>query len=723
MPGDCVVYTVDNRCRSCYSCIRSCPVKAIRVSDGQARIMAELCINCGVCLSHCSQGAKQVLSWVPQVRELVATGEAVAVLDPFWPVAVHPAGEDFFFHLLRQLGFAAVLPLAGGTALLQPAYDRFLAAHAGPVISSYCPVVVNLVERYFSSLIEHLAPAPSLAAAGTALARRRHPGRKVVFLTPCLAAREEAGTPGGPEAVVTFGEIKTMLFERRLTPSPDSLVAGPAPPVHPDVFPAGQTVFAGSKPGGVTEDVTLAAQGPEACLRALGLLAQGVLRPRFADLLFCSGGCLAGPEMGSGLDIYSRYYLMYGRPGAGERPQEVPPLPDRSYRDRQVHPAPVDDNDLERVLRCTNKEKPEDELNCGACGYNTCREKAAAVCRGMAEVSICLPYLLDQFRGEAEFYRKKSRLDDELRKLIVGDSPVMAGVRQLAVKMAQNEATLLIEGESGVGKEVFARAVHQLSGRPGGFVGINCAALPENLLESELFGYEGGAFTGARRQGKPGKLELAGEGTILLDEIGDLDPVLQAKLLRVLQERQFERVGGTRPVRLAARIMAASNRSLKDLVEEGRFRADLFYRLSVVTVRLPSLKEHMEDIPVLVEHFLHLLGKHTQSVPKFFSQKALETLARYHWPGNVRELNNVVEQTVYTCEEHVIQAGHLPEYIRRPGKGQPVQLRPLNLAVRQLEKDLIAQALQKTANNRLEAARLLGVPRATFYLKLKEYGF
>ncbi len=709
-----MVSTVGNRCRACYSCIRSCPVKAIKVSDGQARIIPELCINCGVCLANCSQGAKQVKTFGPEVEKLLAGPGAVAVVDPFFPAAFYPARKEDFCGCLAELGFAAVVPLSGGTSLLEPAYARFLASHVGPVISSYCPAVVNLVEMYFPSLIEHLAPVPSLVVAGTILARRLHPGRKVVYLTPCLAARQEVGDADAPEAVLTFREIREMMVRREVPQAPAAAADVP----RPDVFPAPAGIFAGGGMPG--EDGKLVVEGRAECLQVLTLIARGRISPRFADLLFCPGGCLGGPEMDSGLDIYSSRFLMRLQEAG---PAEHYDLPGRSFAERRVELPAADDLEVERVLRCTNKEKPEDELNCGACGYGTCREKAAAVCQGMAEVGMCLPYLLDQFRGEVEYYRRRSQLDDDLRRIIVGESPAIAGIRQLAVKMAQNDATLLIEGESGVGKEVFAQAVHQLSGRAGSaFIGINCAALPDQLLESELFGYEDGAFTGAHKGGKPGKLEMAGEGTVLLDEIGDLDSGLQAKLLRVLQERQFERVGGTKPRKLRARVMAATNRNLKKLAEEGRFRTDLYYRLCVITVRIPSLREHPEDIPLLVEHFLHKMARQMQTPPRFFAQKTLESLAQYHWPGNVRELGNVIEQMVYTREETIIEPGHLPGHITHAGVRAPAEFRPLARAVRQLEKDLIGQALQKTNNNRVEAARLLGVPRATFYLKLKEYG-
>lgn len=725
MSGECVVSTVENRCRACYSCIRSCPVKAIQVSDGQARVIPELCINCGVCISNCSQGAKRVATFVPLAEELLAGHGAVAVIDPFFPVAIYPDGEENFFRCLKQMGFSAVLPLDSAPAMLGPAYAGVLASHSGPVISSYCPVVVNLVEKYFPALIEHLAPVPSLVTAGTILARRLFPDRKVVFVTPCLAAREETHGLGAPDAVITFKEVKEMMSRLQPIPAADRLALEKGSPMVPKIFPGVSGIFYGEELPGQTgpDNGKMVVEGREECLQVLTLMTEGKLSPRFVDMLFCPGGCLAGPEMDSGLDIYSRRCLMYQRTLTVSLPADNLLLPERSYHDRHVSRAVVDDQEVERVLRCTNKEKPGDELNCGACGYNTCREKAVAVGQGMAEVSMCLPYLLDQFRGEIEYYRRRSQLDDDLRKVIVGESAVIQGIRQLAIKMAQNDATLLIEGESGVGKEVFARAVHELSGRTkGGFIGINCAALPGQLLESELFGYEDGAFTGAHRGGRPGKLEMAGEGTLLLDEIGDLDPCLQAKLLRVLQERQFERVGGTKPHKLKARVMAATNRNLIKLAEMGKFRTDLYYRLCVIAVRIPSLREHPEDIPLLVEHFLHRKAKQMQTRPKVIAHKALEALALYHWPGNVRELNNVIEQMLYTREENIITREHLPEYITRAGARPPAEFRPLAAAVRQLEEDLITQALQKTANNRAEAARLLGMPRATFYLKLKGYG-
>jgi transcriptional regulator with PAS, ATPase and Fis domain len=336
---------------------------------------------------------------------------------------------------------------------------------------------------------------------------------------------------------------------------------------------------------------------------------------------------------------------------------------------------------------------------------------------------MCLPYLLEQSRGELEYYKKRWKMSDEIKDFLVGDSPCIQGLRQTAVKVGQNDATLLILGESGVGKEVLARAVHMVSQRSQEpFMAINCAALPEHLIESELFGYEEGAFTGARKGGKPGKLEQARRGSLLLDEIAELPLRIQAKLLRVLQEREFERVGGTGTIKLRARIMVATNRDLKRLVYEGKFRSDLFYRLNVISVTVPMLLHRKEDIPLLADYFLQKLAAENRSPLKLISGEALSLLSAYEWPGNVRELKNIIERAFYTAEGNVIRVQHLPDYIRQLNGGrEPVQLTPMKKAVRELEKDLILKALKKTDNNKVDAASMLGMPRATFYLKLKEY--
>jgi transcriptional regulator with PAS, ATPase and Fis domain len=266
---------------------------------------------------------------------------------------------------------------------------------------------------------------------------------------------------------------------------------------------------------------------------------------------------------------------------------------------------------------------------------------------------------------------------------------------------------------------VVARAIHDRSPRRSGpFVAINCAALVETLLESELFGYEKGAFTGAART-RPGKFESADGGTLFLDEIGDLSPALQAKILRVLQDRTFYRVGGTRPITVDARLLAATHRDLAQAIRESRFREDLYYRLSVVTIRVPPLRERLEDIPILVLHFLDRVRAKTRTRVRSVSEGALEVLKGYAWPGNVRELENVIERAAILTDGDRIEVGSLPEEIRNP-RSQPESELPVNLE--EAEKVCIARALRITGGKKGEAAKLLGISWPTLNKKLKDYG-
>lgn len=309
---------------------------------------------------------------------------------------------------------------------------------------------------------------------------------------------------------------------------------------------------------------------------------------------------------------------------------------------------------------------------------------------------------------------------------IIGVSKLIGEVKAQAAKIARSNSTVLIVGESGTGKEIFARAIHTASThghKP--FVPINCGAIPEHLLESELFGYEEGAFTGARRGGKPGKFELANGGTIFLDEIGNMSLYLQAKLLRVLQERQIERVGGTQVMPVDIRVIAATNSDLQDMVLRGRFREDLYYRLSVIPLVIPSLRERREDIPLLMGHYMRrfggLLGKKIES----FSEEAMKMCLEYKWPGNIRELINAVEYAINLEEGSTIMPGSLPPRIRngKRERSMPVtahDIKPLE----QLEKEAISRALELygwTEEGKKQAATMLGISRATIYRKISKY--
>ncbi|MDA5109135.1 sigma 54-interacting transcriptional regulator [Brevibacillus thermoruber] len=323
---------------------------------------------------------------------------------------------------------------------------------------------------------------------------------------------------------------------------------------------------------------------------------------------------------------------------------------------------------------------------------------------------------------------------------IKGHSAAIQSAIQSARKVAQTDATVLIYGESGVGKELFAQAIHQASRRrEKPFIAINCGAIPAALFESELFGYQGGAFTGAEKKGKPGKLELAHGGTLFLDEIGELPLELQVKLLRALQERQFYRVGGTEPITVNTRIVAATNRQLEHMVAEGRFREDLYYRLNVFTLEIPPLRERREDIPELVQMFLHEYAiANEQPVPRI-APEVMHALIDYAWPGNIRQLRNVIERLSILQEGGVILPEHLPSAIRTRTMAPPPAVLPLTPPYAPVphaspagysfapdpalsERERILSALDRTYGNKKAAADLLGISRGTLYNKMRKYG-
>jgi DNA-binding NtrC family response regulator len=291
---------------------------------------------------------------------------------------------------------------------------------------------------------------------------------------------------------------------------------------------------------------------------------------------------------------------------------------------------------------------------------------------------------------------------------------------------------VLVQGESGTGKELVARAIHYNSGRANGpFIPVNCAAIPEQLIESELFGHEKGSFTGAVSQ-KKGKFELAKGGTIFLDEIGDMIPSAQTRLLRVLEERTFERVGGSEQLEANVRVIAATNKDLEEEVERSKFRLDLYYRLSVFPLSLPPLREHLDDIPLLAAHFLHRYAKETGKELRGFDPEAMNALMRHQWPGNVRELQNVIHRAVIVAQGPTVKLVDLPADLDTLGTTQNVHSRsavlvedPVTSDIRTLssvERDVIDRALEITGGNVTEAAQKLGIGRATLYRKVKEYG-
>ena len=339
------------------------------------------------------------------------------------------------------------------------------------------------------------------------------------------------------------------------------------------------------------------------------------------------------------------------------------------------------------------------------------------------QLEIVIARALETGRMKQENAELKQRLDDRFGLHgIIGSSAAMRHVIETVRQVAPTRSTVLIEGESGTGKELIAQAIHQLSGRTGKFVAVHCAALPETLLESELFGHERGAFTGAVEM-RPGRFELADGGTLFLDEIGEIPLSIQVKLLRVLETRMFERLGGTETLQSSARVVTATNRDLAAMVREGTFREDLFYRLDVVRIELPPLRERPEDIPGLVRHYLEFFAAENGKEGMTITEAAMTALMSYSWHGNVRELRNCMERMVVLCRGKEIGIDNVPLNIREnsePGIGKTV-LSGGGCDLEQNEKRLIERALNETGGNRSKAAEKLGISRRTLHRKLHLY--
>jgi DNA-binding NtrC family response regulator len=342
----------------------------------------------------------------------------------------------------------------------------------------------------------------------------------------------------------------------------------------------------------------------------------------------------------------------------------------------------------------------------------------------LEELKLAIDKALKYSGLAAEVERLRSELDKEYDiQGIVASDPGMLDVLGTIQKVAPTMATVMIYGESGTGKELVARAVHNLSDRADKpFISVSAGALPETLLESELFGYEKGAFTGAVTP-KPGRFEMANGGTLFLDEIGDISPVTQVKLLRVLQERKFERLGGTRTIEVDVRVVAATNQDLQQLIADGDFREDLFYRLNVVPVTIPTLRQRPGDIPLLVAHFLEKLNAGTKTI----SPEAMEALARYSWPGNIRELENTIERIIILSHGEEIGVHDLPSEVRaglsiRDRAASSFQLPEDGIDLEEVELELVRQALDRTGANVPKAAKLLGLTAKTLEVRMQRFG-
>ncbi len=351
-----------------------------------------------------------------------------------------------------------------------------------------------------------------------------------------------------------------------------------------------------------------------------------------------------------------------------------------------------------------------------------------------SKLKLVIRRALKELAMQREIQRLRQKSAGYPEGWIVGESEEMRRIAKLVHKVARGKATVLLQGESGTGKEVVAHAIHRQSPRSDKpFTVINCAAIPEDLLESELFGFEEGAFTGAKRR-KKGLLEVADEGTLFLDEIAEMAPKMQAKILRVLETRMVRRVGGTSDVKVDVRFIAASNRDLKEAVEQGTLRRDLFYRLGVVVIDLPPLRKRIQDLELFVAAFVDEFNRSMGRRVSGVSSEALELMRRYAWPGNIRELRNVIERAMVLCEGEEIQSAHLPAELSDvygtadrargldPQADLPLEGVDLEHAVADLERRFVEEALERTDGNQTEAARLLSISRDQLRYRLEKYG-
>ena len=708
----------DDRCTMCCACIDACPVGAVNAEDGAIRVRSDVCIGCGSCVRECVHGAAAFSDGVRAVLDLLAQGDTTVIVAPGFAGAFPNTDPLRLIGALRGLGFASVWEAAAGGEMLFAHYRAELAGRAGRIgaaISSACPAVVRLIEVHRPDLVPNLVPVVSPIVA-TSRAARVCGQRQVVCIASCAALRMECcpgdrvqsgdcvrGVEGGPDAVLTFAELRKLIDESGLcvddcSPSmPDVTAEGPGRML---ALPAG-LLHSLDVSGGAFRQGAVSAMGPRECSEVLDAISSGEFTASLVEISLCRG-CVDGPgypaksaawqrrravtaysaamENADGTSISAR--LASSGVGAGEIviARSFAPAPPAGFERDTARPEPC-----ALVPAVRSLSKPDG----GA-------------------------------RAPSQSFMAEGEPVD-----MVAYSAAMEAVITLVQKVSNVSSTVLITGASGVGKEVVARYIHRTGNRSAGpFVKINCAAIPETLLESELFGYEQGAFTGARRDGKPGLIELASGGTLFLDEITEMPLGLQAKLLQVLQEKRLVRVGGTRQIRVDARIMAATNRDIERAVKEGHFRNDLFYRLNVIPIRVPALAERTGDIAPLTYHFLDKwsarYGRRRQ-----ISREAREALERYSWPGNVRELENMLEFLVVTVEEPVIGIEHLPTHIKRNGTGDAGEVRvsgilPLRRAVEEVERQLIERASQ-TCSSTYSMARALGVNQSTIVRKIQKH--
>ena len=718
-----LIETRDDLCTRCYACVRVCPAEAMHAADGAVRADGETCIGCGICVEECAHGAIAFADYTQLAPDLLSRGDTAAVISPGFPGAFPDDDPLRVVGALRELGFAAVWEAAAGAEMAAREYRAALESPSGrTLMTSTCPAAVRLIQVHRPDLVQNIAPVVSPEVAASRAARAAGYSR-VVCIAPCAAFRLECcdtdcddetravqNVEGGPDAVLTFSELRELLdrsglqIDRCAPSAPDVTAEGPGRMLP---LPAGLLHSLGSA-GRAFREGAVSATGLRECLEILDAISSGAIVASLAEISLC-GGCADGPAYPQG-------------PGVWRRRQAV-----------SAYAAVMEDAGSEGMGGTSILEQL---ARSGAGEIDLSRTFLAGPPPVIAPAFTREPAALDPHAGNPDVNR--SRRTERGRPArsashgfaadsepvdMVAYSPAMESVIALMQKVSNVSSTVLITGSSGVGKEVVARYIHRTGNRScEPFVKINCAAIPETLLESELFGYDEGAFTGARRSGKPGLIELASGGTLFLDEITEMPMSLQAKLLQVLQEKCLVRVGGTKQIRVDARVIAATNRDIERAVREGRFRNDLYYRLNVIPIRVPSLVERAGDIAPLTYHFLEKWGAR-YGRPRRITREAREALEKYGWPGNVRELENVLEFLVVTVDAPVIGIEHIPNHIRGAGAKDAAEVRvsgimPLRKAVEEVERQLIERA-SDTCPSTYAIARALGVNQSTIVRKIQ----
>jgi len=797
---------------------------------------------------------------------LIQKNHLIACLAPSFVASFYPVSPLQVIGALKKLGFSEVWEVAAGAEIAAQHTQEFLLQHEqNAYINAACPALVNLIEKHYPSLIPYLCPVVSpMIATGIMIHHtlKDKQNVKIVFIGPCIAKKDEirrAEFDGIINEVLTFDEIKLLFESYGIIPAHCSKEAVDSPSVSKGrLLPVAN---------GFSQNLELsfrkvAVDGKDNVLDILKSFDPS--KPYFIDALLCHG-CTDGPKINTSLSSYQRNILIdeYSR---FEVPTTNPlkakdiysEISDKLYRTYHNRATPLeypDEYEIKQILASTGKYSPSDELNCGACGYDSCREKSIAVYQGIAEIEMCLPYLINKknvllhqlsdklneitslnaelngliesscdgmmmtdglgnilqvnsawkhitgvnsgknFNNAAELednriiypsaallaIKEKRRITvlqhcqngqqliatanpitnekgditrvvvnvrsiNELNKLqnslanhnqntpnieafrdnapdLIGNSPSFVKSMVIASEIADVDSTVLLLGETGVGKDMIARFIHAFGSRKNGpFIKVNCGAIPETLIESELFGYETGAFTGAKRDGKKGLFEAANNGVLLLDEIAELPINMQVKLLQAIQERKITRIGGIHPINIDVRIIAATNKDLSQMVERGSFRADLYYRINVVPITIPPLRERKEDIIPLAQHFIKKFSD-KYNIDKTFSADAYAALNEYNWPGNVRELENIIERLLVTTISHSISSRDVWECLgMQPVSSSNISVNdimPLKEAIGEVEQQLLQMARERYKST-YKMAEHLGINQSTIVRKLKK---